>query len=89
MEIKYHPHVLLRDLPALDKVTKVRVDRAISQKLTRNPLLYGEPLRGILKPAWKLRVGDWRVIYTIKGRDVFVWMIGHRKSVYINILKRF
>lgn len=82
MEIKYYPRVIAHDIPTLEKLVKVRIHRAIEQKLARNPLLYGEPLHGVLKKLWKLRIGDWRVIYTIKSRTVEIVAIGHRKNIY-------
>jgi mRNA interferase RelE/StbE len=35
-----------------------------------------------LKGYWKLRVGDWRVIYKIEARTVTILRIGHRREVY-------
>ena len=53
------------------------------EKLKRNPSL-GSPLAGRLSSLWKLRVGDYRVIYQIiKDKIVVVVLrIGHRKNVY-------
>jgi mRNA interferase RelE/StbE len=88
LEINYHKLVVSHDIPSLDSAVKLRIRRAIENKLGSNPLLYGMPLQGTLKKLWKLRVGDWRVIYTIERGGVFIIMIAHRKEVYKLINKR-
>jgi mRNA interferase RelE/StbE len=39
-------------------------------------------LRKTLKGYWKLRVGDYRVVFKIKGNEIVVLAILHRKDVY-------
>ncbi len=46
------------------------------------PARYGMRLRRSLAPLWKLRVGDYRVVYGIEGRAVRIWIITHRKEAY-------
>ncbi|MBI5344466.1 MAG: type II toxin-antitoxin system RelE/ParE family toxin [Deltaproteobacteria bacterium] len=41
-----------------------------------------------LKGYWKLRVGDYRVVYKISGNEVLVLGIIHRRDVYEKIGKR-
>lgn len=49
-----------------------------------NPRSIGEPLRGELRQHWRYRIGDYRVICTIKEEQlvVLVVKIGHRREVY-------
>jgi len=56
--------------------------------LTTAPHLYGEPLRKTLRGYWKLRVGDYRVVFKIVGEEVWILGIIHRKKVYEEIKKR-
>jgi mRNA-degrading endonuclease RelE of RelBE toxin-antitoxin system len=86
--ITYHPLVTASDIPKLDKVVQKRVRLAIEFKLKINPLLYGSPLHRSLKLLWKLRVGDWRVIYTIEPNGVYILAIGHRNDIYKKVLGR-
>ncbi|MBI4115384.1 MAG: type II toxin-antitoxin system RelE/ParE family toxin [Candidatus Omnitrophica bacterium] len=81
-EITYHPDIAEKDLPRLSRDVKHKIRRAIEGKLVRAPEEFGEPLRRTLKGYWKLRVGDYRVIYKISGRAVLVLRIGHRREVY-------
>jgi len=47
------------------------------------PVEFGKPLRYSLKGARRLRVEDWRVVYTIEPPDlVLIVKIGHRRGVY-------
>jgi len=41
-------------------------------------------LRGKLKPGWRVRVGDYRVLYRIDDAagDVTISEIGHRREIY-------
>jgi len=72
-----------RDLGALDKPGQRRVVARI-EALAENPRPAGvTKLRGVAN-AWRIRVGDYRVLYTIEdGRlVVLVVKIGHRREVY-------
>lgn len=81
-EILYHPLVVKRDIPRLGPVASQKVRRAIESKLTLGPEVYGLPLRGTLKKYWKLRVGNYRVVYEIRDHQVLILVIAHRKDVY-------
>jgi len=80
-EITYHPDVR-QDLVRIAKQEKNRIRHAIETKLTLSPQEFGEPLRRSLKGYWKLRVGDYRVIYKIRNRTVVILRIGHRREIY-------
>jgi mRNA interferase RelE/StbE len=72
-----------RDLGALDKPAQRRVVARI-EALASNPRPTGvTKLQGEAN-AWRIRVGDYRVLYTIEdGRlVVLVIKIGHRREVY-------
>ena len=81
-EVLYHPDVVEKDLPRLSEETKRRIRKAIETKLTFAPQVFGEPLRRTLKGYWKLRVGDYRVVFKTQGKTVLVFRIGHRREVY-------
>ena len=81
-KLRYHPSVKSEDLPKLDRAIAARIRKAIETRLLAAPQEYGEPLRRTLKGYWKLRVGDYRVVFRVKGKDIFVLGIIHRKEVY-------
>ena len=86
--LRYHPSVKETDIPALNARMKKRIRNAIETRLTSEPQKYGEPLRKTLKGYWKLRVGDYRVVFKIVGQEVWILGIIHRKFVYDRIEKR-
>lgn len=73
-----------KDLKRIPKDIKYILKRAIEEKLMVDPARFGLPLRNNLKGFMKLRVGDFRIIYSISNEEitVFVIKIGHRKDVY-------
>jgi len=80
--LKYHPSVQGEDLPRLDRKARDRIKRAIEERLATAPQDYGEPLRRTLKGYWKLRVGDYRVVFKIQGKAITILGILHRKEGY-------
>lgn len=87
-ELRYHPDVKAVDIPLLDARLRARIKTAIENRLTTAPHLYGEPLRKTLRGYWKLRVGDYRVVFKIVAQEVWILAIIHRKEVYEAIKKR-
>jgi len=79
-----HPAVRVDDLPLIDQRTKDRIRKAIKERLQTAPHHCGEPLRKSLG-YWKLRVGDYRVVFKVIESEVWILGIRHRKSVYMDI----
>lgn len=67
--------VLEKDFKKIDRVDQKRILTAIRKKLATEPKKFGRPLRGELKKYWKLRVGEYRVIYEILEDQVLVYII--------------
>ena len=84
----YHPAVLKVDIPKLDKVILVRIRVSIERKLGSNPVMYGLLLRGGLGGYWKLRIGDYRVVYKVIKTEIRILAIGHRSDVYEMVARR-
>ena len=80
--ILYHPQVVQHDIPRLSKTERERVKNTIEKKIAIEPALCGIPLRGVYEQYWKLRVGDWRVVYSLKKTTVYILVIAHRKEIY-------
>ena len=55
----------------------------ILERLTRWPEVSGaKPLSGILVGCYRIRTGDYRVQFRVKGEKVVVEKIGHRDEFY-------
>jgi mRNA interferase RelE/StbE len=72
-----------KELDALDNALFARVDRKITS-LADNPRPVGcKKLRGY-KDLWRIRVGDYRVVYLLDDAKTLVTIVrvAHRKDVY-------
>jgi mRNA interferase RelE/StbE len=86
--LSYHPDVKDVDLPAIDARNRAIIKKAMEQRLAERPEVFGKPLRRTLKGYWKFRVGDYRVVFEISGRELIILGIAHRKRIYRDIAKR-
>jgi mRNA interferase RelE/StbE len=73
-----------KDLKKIFKDIQYIIKRAIEEKLMEYPVKFGLPLRRNLKAYMKLRVGDYRIIYSVDKDIVTVHVVkvGHRREVY-------
>ena len=55
-----------KEILALDDNIKKIIKKVIEDKLMTDPLKFGTPLRRSLAGFFKLRVGNYRIIYQIK-----------------------
>ena len=72
-----------KELDRLDNALFARIDRKILV-LAENPRPPGsKKLRGY-KDQWRIRVGDWRVVYVIDdaAKRVSITRVAHRREVY-------
>lgn len=80
------------DFRAIDRPQQQRLIRTIRKKLTTDPAIYGKPLSADLKGFWKLKVGEFRVVYQIiESRvEVYVISVGYRRNeeAYLTAAKR-
>ncbi|MGZ9138058.1 MAG: type II toxin-antitoxin system RelE family toxin [Candidatus Deferrimicrobiaceae bacterium] len=83
-----HPDVKEIDLPRINVKMRERIRRAIEFRLMTAPQKYGLPLRKNLGGYWKLRVGDYCVVFKVEGEMIYILGIRHRKSVYEDVTGR-
>ena len=74
----------IRELARLDKPVGRRIVERINWLALRVDEIRLEPLKGELAGLYKLRVGDYRVIYEIlhEERIIVIHAIGHRREIY-------
>lgn len=82
--IEYFKVVVKEDIPRLPKTAKLRIKKAIEERLTTDLIGFGKPLRYSLQGYRRLRVGDYRVVYGIDAAThrVQVVAIKHRRDIY-------
>ena len=81
-EIHFDRKVTRRDIPSVPSASIDQVMRAIHERLTVDPIGFGKPLVGEFKGLYRLRIGDWRVIYKVEGRNVVIRSIKLRRDSY-------
>jgi mRNA interferase RelE/StbE len=70
----------LRRLP---KEVQVRILRKVDQ-LAGNPFPPGNEKLSAPTDLWRIRIGDYRVVYTVERKELLVLIlkVGHRREVY-------
>jgi addiction module RelE/StbE family toxin len=69
-----------KGLKRLEKATQIQI---LTEAMTlKKDIFIGKPLRGDWKGVYSLRIGTYRVLYTVKGIEVTLLYVGHRKHVY-------
>jgi len=73
-----------KDLTNIDHTTVKQITVKVENYLTQDPLNLGERLFYNWKGFYRYRVGDYRVIYKVKEREleILVVKVGHRREVY-------
>jgi mRNA interferase RelE/StbE len=72
------------DLSHLDKTTAQQIKDKLTWLAANVTTAKTRPLTGMFKGSYKLRVGDYRVLYTLNkaSKFIFVRFVGHRSSIY-------
>jgi mRNA interferase RelE/StbE len=86
-KISYH-HKVADDIKTIGGSDKKRIKKIIETKLALEPLLFGKPLQYSLKGLRSLKVGDYRIVFVIEDKEIFVVLIAHRREVYTEVKKR-
>ncbi|MCL5982478.1 MAG: type II toxin-antitoxin system RelE/ParE family toxin [Firmicutes bacterium] len=70
------------DLDAIEKNTVIKFLQ--SQKLKEVPLfqLGAKKLAHPLKPLYRIREGDYRMLYKLEGETITIMAVKHRKEAY-------
>lgn len=73
-----------RDLAGLDRAVAQRIIARIQWLAENLSQIRPEPLAGEFAGLFKLRVGDYRVIYQILdgGATLLILAVGHRREIY-------
>lgn len=80
--VRYATLLNAKEIARFPKADLRRIRKAIEEKLTAHPEVFGKPLRFSFKGHRSLRVGDYRVIFRIDKATVKIFLIAHRSAVY-------
>lgn len=77
--IEFKP-AAVRDLRRLTPIVARRILAKI--ELMRHDLAGDVKRLTNFTPGWRLRVGDWRVLFDVAGSVITIWRIVHRSDAY-------
>jgi len=69
------------DIEQLDTLVKKRLAGKILE-LQDNPVGKSKKLLNMKLGSYRYRIGDYRIIFDIKGTDVVILRVGHRREIY-------
>lgn len=72
----------LDDLQEIDRPVVKRILNKITWLSQHFNSITPESLSGDLSGRFKLRIGDWRVVYVIEKDTIVIKAVGHRKEIY-------
>lgn len=72
----------IEDLEKLDKPIAQRILGRLAWFSENFQRIVPEPLTGGFKGTFKLRIGNWRAVYTMEGKTIVIQFIGHRREIY-------
>ncbi len=78
-QLEFKPQAL-HDLAGMDRVIAHRVMRKIERM--RNDLAGDVKRLTNFNPSYRLRVGDYRVIFEVDGKTVTIYYVRHRRDAY-------
>jgi len=81
VSVRWSTHAL-GNLEKLDTITRERVLSKVSWLAESLAVIVPEKLHRELKGWYKLRVGDYRVVYSVHEDMVTIESVGHRREVY-------
>ena len=72
----------LRDLEKLDTAIASRIVEKVVWLESNFSNVLPEKLHGELRDWYKLRVGDYRALYSMRGNEITIEAVGHRRDIY-------
>lgn len=84
-QVLYHRNIK-KDLKRLDKKVVDLFFCTVKEKILKDPYS-GVKLKGRYRNLWKIRLGDFRIVYSIENKElrIHILRIRHRNNVYDNI----
>jgi len=72
----------IKDIENVDKLIARRILKRIAWLASNFEQVAAEPLAGEFKGTFKLRIGDWRAVYSAEGDSIIIQLVGHRREIY-------
>lgn len=70
-----------RDIKKLAPDIKDRIGKTLL-RYAEDPLRFAEKLSDPILGEYRFLIGDYRVVFDIKGHEIIVLRVGHRREIY-------
>ncbi len=71
----------LKDISKLDSVVKKRIGKKLLE-FEKDPVNYSEILKESKLGERRFRIGNYRIIFDLKGKNIVILRVGHRREIY-------
>lgn len=71
----------VKDIKKLDIVAQKRLKKKL-ELLASDPLHYSKKLVHSDLGTYRYRVGDYRIVFDLEGKDIIILRVGHRREIY-------
>ncbi len=72
----------LKQLKKLDRPVQKKIIEKLDQVSKEEVLFSNKRLTKFKIGSFRLRIGDYRVVYDIEGKMITVLLLGHRREIY-------
>lgn len=69
------------DIQKLDSVAKKKIKKKLEQ-YSQSPLSYAKKLINSNIGTYRWRIGDYRVVFDLDGKNIVILRVGHRREIY-------
>ena len=76
----FYSSEFIKQIKKYNKNVQIQIIKKLKQLENNSEL--GKPLKNVLKNNRSLHIGKYRVVYSIKGKEIIVAKVDHRKDVY-------
>ena len=71
----------LEDIRVLDRVVQKRLAKKL-EAFANDPLARSKKIHNVQLGSYRFRVGDYRIIFDIVGKQIVILRAGHRREIY-------
>lgn len=71
----------VKDIKKLDRVVKKQIKKKI-EVYSKKPLSYSRKLIDLKIGSYRWRIGNYRIVFDIRGKIIVILRIGHRREIY-------
>ena len=80
-EVNFSLHAA-KELKKLDKPIQKRIIEKLTEYALTENLSEAKKLTNPVLGQWRFRMGDYRVIFDLKGKEIQVLKVAHRSEIY-------